>query len=250
MIIFSTQEQIETIVHILKAFSRLPFFVDKFPGEALENIVAYVRKGEVLNTYDFVDVVNYDLKCGWQIKSTRRATPVTWKRAKIPGVSQLIEESFSDQEARKMLGDAIISFCNSHVKESIELYELEQIGYARLILNPNGTATYFEKLLCSGSNANIFQPDQFNWRWSLQKETTKKEQLRALHGFDKNTNKKWWAWHGLGENQLHFSGENYWWPSENDTHQVTFELPPDCDKLTLARFIEILLDEVDRGYQD
>ena len=250
MSIFSTQEQINTIVHILTAFSRLPFFVDKLPGEVLETIIAYVRNGEMLNTYDFVDVVNKDLKCGWQVKSTKSTTPVTWKRAKVPGVSQLIQESFNDQEATKKLGDAIIDFCNSHVEDSIELYDLEKIGYARLILNSNGTATYFEKLLCSRNDPTIFQPDQFNWRWSTPKKSKKKEQLPALHGIDRKTNQKWWAWHGLGENQLHFSGEKHWWPSEKDSHQITFNLPSENERIALKKFIDILLDEIDRDYQN
>ena len=39
------------------------------PGSVLETILAEVRGGDALPTYDFVDVINRDSKVGWQVKS-------------------------------------------------------------------------------------------------------------------------------------------------------------------------------------
>jgi len=51
----------------------------------MESIFAHVRSANVLNTYDFVDVISTTNQRGWQIKSTKEKPPVTWKRAKLPG---------------------------------------------------------------------------------------------------------------------------------------------------------------------
>lgn len=206
----------------------------------MEAVFASVRQGEVLHTYDFVDVINRETRFGWQIKSTKESTPVTWKRAKIPNASNLIAESRESTQGANVLEDAIINFCNSHAIESIELYDLEEIGYSRLIIGNDGLVTYFEKLLCDRINPEIFSPDDFYWKWSEPKISTKKEQLQSLHGFHRNSNEKWWAWHGLGENQLHFSGEKAWWPAKNELHQKSFRLPSNEKKLTLEKFVEII----------
>ena len=76
----------------------------------------------------------------------------------------------------------------------------------------DNTAIYFERLICTKEKPVIFNRDDYIWRWSTPKKTTKKEQLPALHGIDKKTKRKAFAWHGRGENQLHFSGEKDWWP--------------------------------------
>ena len=212
MSVFSSADDLAKIAESLRCYTRLPFHSGSIPGAVMEKVLADVRGGTVLQTYDFVDVINPDSKIGWQVKSTRLATPVTWKRAKIPNAAELIEASIDNQAALQDLGDAIIDFCNQHAQESLERYELNEIGYARLIVASDNTARYFEKILCDESNPQVFQADQFQWNWSSPKVTVRKEQLPALHGIDKVTGEKYFAWHGRGENQLHFSGEKAWWP--------------------------------------
>lgn len=240
--IFSTPKQLQVLSDILSKYARLPFSPASIPGAVLEGALAHVRSGEVLRTYDFVDVIKRDVRCGWQVKSTMATTPVTWKRAKIPGSVALIAASRKSAEGVQNLGNAIIKFCNDHAIESLRLYDLNQIGYSRLIIFPDGRVLYFERLLCTKASPDIFDPTEFEWRWSLPKKTIKKEQLPALHGLHRPTNKKWWAWHGLGENQLHFSGERSWWPSPNDPHAITFSFPSDTDKVGMEKFIELLAE--------
>ncbi len=240
MAIFSSPEQLEKIKNILSRYIRLPFSGETIPGAIMEATLARVRGGQVLNTYDFVDVIKMDEHLGWQVKSTKEGTPVTWKRAKIPDRPQLIEESFKNQAGLQKLGDAIIDFCNRHAKESLEKYNLNSIGYSRLIIHDSGKVTYFEKELCIRSKPEIFDPQDFEWKWSTQKQVSKKEQLRALHGFHRKTGKKFWAWHGLGENQLHFSGESNWWPGNNDSHTIAFRFPTERERISLDKFMELL----------
>ncbi|MBE9064706.1 hypothetical protein [cf. Phormidesmis sp. LEGE 11477] len=206
----------------------------------MEGVIAHVRGGTVLNIYDFVDVIEQERGYGWQVKSTKSSTPVTWKRAKIPNSQQLILASREGTKGLENLGNAIIHFCNQHIRESFALYRLEQLGYSRLIVYPDRAIVYFEKQLCSKEQPDLFDPNNFSWRWASPKVTTKKEQLPALHGIHKLTNQKWWAWHGLGENQLHFSGEKNWWPSHNDPHAIRFNLPSAAEKLSIEEFLEIL----------
>ncbi|MFQ5852698.1 MAG: hypothetical protein ACE5JU_19230 [Candidatus Binatia bacterium] len=237
---FSTPQQLEQIRIILSRYVRLPFSGDTIPGAVMEAVLAHVRGAERLNTYDFVDVVNRDEHCGWQVKSTKVGTPVTWKRAKIPNARALIEASRKSSAGLQRLGDAIIEFCNAHVQRSLEDYGLNEIGYCRLIVHEDGRVTYFEKLLCTRHKPLLFTPEDFVWRWSTPKRTVRKEQLQALHGIHNPTNKKWWAWHGLGENQLHFSGESAWWPGAGDHHTVTFSLPTEAEKVPLEGLLKLL----------
>lgn len=238
--VFSSADELTQIQNILYRYMRLPFSTESIPGAIMEGVLAHVRSAKRLNTYDFADVVDEKKQVGWQVKSTKDDTPVTWKRAKIPSAEKLIEKSHKSEAGLQSLGDAIIEFCNQHAVESMKLYKLNEIGYARLLLRDNGTITYFEKLLCSKTKPKLFNTTDFTWRWSKPKKTKKKEQLSALHGFYKPTGKKWWAWHGLGENQLHFSGEHNWWPPKGDAHAVTFRLPSDKDKLRLEDFLALL----------
>lgn len=235
--VFSTQDQLKTISKILTGYLKLPFSGDSIPGALMESVVSEVRGGEVLNTYDFVDILNKKNKVGWQVKSTKASTPVTWKRAKIPNSLQLIEASKQDANGLQNLGNAIINFCNEHALESMNEYGLEEIGYSRLIVHKNGKLTYFEKILCTKASPKIFNESDFDWRWSIPKKTKKKEQLPALHGTHKPSNKKWFAWHGLGENQLHFSGEKAWWPTVN-TNKVDFNFPD--KRLSQAQLMKLL----------
>ena len=138
------------------------------------------------------------------------------------------------------LGDAIISFCNEHTLASLNTYELEQVGYCRLVVHGDGQVTYFERQLATREHPEIFSPQDFVWKWSQPKETKKKEQLQALHGTHKPTNKKWFAWHGLGENQLHFSGESNWWPKPGDSHAVTFKFPAADERIGFDKFMKLL----------
>ena len=86
----------------------------------------------------------------------------------------------------------------------------------------------------------VFNPNDFEWHWSTPKKTVKKEQLSALHGYHKENGKKWFAWHGLGENQLHFSGEKDWWMPEENPHATVFDFPKPDERLELEKFIELL----------
>lgn len=245
MSIFSTPSELRKIKDILTKYIRLPFSGETMPGSVMESVLAYVRNAKVLNTYDFVDVISPSTKCGWQVKSTKESTPVTWKRAKIPNGSALIKASRKSAAGLQNLGNAIINFCNQHAQESLTLYGLDEIGYARLIIHENGQVTYFERLLITKTQPLLFNPGDFKWRWSTPKNTKKKEQLPALHGIHRASKKKWWAWHGLGENQLHFSGESTWWPKNGDSHTVIFNFPSDSEKLSLDSFVNLLakLDE-------
>lgn len=242
--IFSSKKELSAIETILFNYLRLPFSGQTIPGSIMEAVLGKVRNGKVLNTYDFVDVVSDDGKCGWQVKSTKSKTPVTWKRAKIPNADALVEKSLRNEKGLQELGDAIINFCNSHAQESMKHYGLTEIGYARLIMGDKGEIAYFERLLCSKDKPNIFNPADFTWRWSTPKKTVKKEQLSALHGKNIKTNEKWWAWHGLGENQLHFSGEKAWWPDKKSAQTIAFAFPSEGKKLSLDALVDFL-SEVD-----
>ncbi|MGH8602505.1 MAG: hypothetical protein ACREXR_06935, partial [Gammaproteobacteria bacterium] len=209
------------------------------PGRFLEGVLAYVRNAEALPTYDFVDVVKRDASCGWQVKSSRRNSPVTWARAKIAESSRLIARSENSQADLQKLGDAIIAHCNRHVQNSLAKYELDEIGYARLILHPDRTVTYFERLLVTREEPMLFDPRDFEWKWSEPKPGKAKELLPSLHGFNRGTQKKWFAWYGRGENQLHFDGEKSWWPTE-DSHSIRFQLPKETEQLDFEAFAELL----------
>lgn len=207
MTVYSTKEQMIKIAEYLVAYMRIPHFQDdSIPGNVMEKIISLVRGGEQLATYDYVDVCIRG-EVGWQVKLTKHNTPLTWKRAKIAHSEELIKESEAGKIGLQKLGDTIIDFCNSAPAHSLDFYNLKEIGYSRLIMFDDNTAIYFEKLISTKSNPNIFNKDDYIWRWSEPKATVKKEQLTALHGINKNTQKKDFAWHGRGENQLHFSGE-------------------------------------------
>lgn len=226
--------QLQDIKKMARAFLLLPT-ERSLPGHIVETIVANVHNAEVLGTYDFIDVVDHTRQIGWQIKSTKKSTPVTWKRAKIQDRERLIKESEENIEGCQNLGNAIIRFCNSHVQESIQKYNLKHLVYARLIDNENGSFTYFERELpISGI---LFIPEDFEWSWSLQKKTTKKEQLPAFHGRSIAKKQSWFAWHGRGENQLHFKGEYNWWPQPDYPCQITFEEPQ--QKLTISDLLNL-----------
>lgn len=160
-LMFSSPEQLTKLADVLSKYIRLPFSSDTIPGAVLEGALAFVRDAEVLKTYDFVDVIKRDLQIGWQVKSTKASTPVTWKRAKIPNQEELTQSSFHSMEARQILGNTIIDFCNEHAEASIKLYDLSEIGYSRLIIFGDGRVLYFEKLLCTRENPRIFNPDDF-----------------------------------------------------------------------------------------
>lgn len=238
--VFSSPKQLDRIRTVLSKYASLPFSTDTIPGAVMEAVLANVRGGEVLRTYDFVDVIRKEDRVGWQVKSTKAATPVTWKRAKIPNAEKLIAQSKNSDKDLQSLGNAIIDFCNQHALASLNDYDLDEIGYARLILHDDGKVTYFERCLCTRKNPRVFNAEEFLWRWSTPKKTTKKEQLQALHGIHRQSKKKWWAWHGLGENQLHFSGEGEWWPSPNDPHIATFRFPSADERVSLEALIAFL----------
>ncbi|MDR2685209.1 MAG: hypothetical protein LBB23_00350 [Rickettsiales bacterium] len=158
----SSPEQIKRITSILTKCLRLPFYDENVPGALLEYVFAQVRAAKVLNTYDFVDVIDKKNKIGWQVKSTKNTTPVTWKRAKIPNSDMLINASFKSDKGLQNLGDAIIDFCNSHAVESMKKYDLDYIGYVRLILFKN-KVLYFERKLCDKKNPVVFDKSKYVW---------------------------------------------------------------------------------------
>ncbi len=238
--IYSSPHELEEISVIIKNYMRLPFASKNIPGAVMEGALGHVRKARVLGKYDFVDVVDSKSAVGWQIKSTLAGTPVTWKRAKIADRNELILRSERSPEGLKALGNAIIDFCNKHAHKSMSLHKLDEIGYGRLIIYKDGTAMYFEKLLCSRAKPDLFNPDDFTWKWSTERKTKTKEQLSALHGIHKASGKKWFAWHGRGENQLHFNGEGTWWPSSTDSHAIRFRLPSKDEKLSPKQFADML----------
>ncbi len=174
--VFSRRGELEKVERILSNYLRLSFSVDIIPGALMEAVLAQVRGAQVLRNYDFVDVVSESQRIGWQVKSTKATTPLTWKRAKIPDSPALIAASESSDEARQQLGDALIRFCNQHAHHSLKKHKLDVIGYSRLILNAGGDVIYFEKTLCTRESPDLFNPANFRWQWSTQKSGLKKEQ--------------------------------------------------------------------------
>lgn len=239
MRIYSTKAELRQIASYLSAYMRIPYFQDDaVPGKVMEKIISLVRGGQQLATYDYVGVV-IPGAMGWQVKSTKASTPLTWKRAKIANADLLIRASEKSKAGAQELGDAIIAFCNQHARQSLHRFKLSEIGYARLILFDDNSAIYFERSICTVARPDIFSAKDFKWEWSAPKAATAKEQLPALHGKHVATNKKAFAWHGRGENQLHFSGESDWWPTlvtptapgkfnyAKDGHAIAFKLPDD-----------------------
>src|SRR5258708_35610114 len=178
------------IGRVLSTYMRLPLSSDTIPGGIMEALLAHVREGVVLGKYDFVDVIKPVSKCGWQVKSTKASTPVTWKRAKIPKREKLISASRRSKGGVQAPCDAIIEFCNAHALASLNFYKLEQIGYCRLITHPNGDVTYFERLLVTREKPRLFAASDFVWKWSQPKKTTKKAQLPPLPAIHNPTTKK------------------------------------------------------------
>ncbi len=179
-LVFSSLEQLLRLADVLSKYIRLPFSTDAIPGAVLEGALAFVRDAEVLKTYDFVDVIKRDSKIGWQVKSTKADTPVTWKRAKIPNQEELMENSFHSEEARQILGNTIIEFCNKHAEVSMKLYDLSEIGYSRLVVFGNGNVLYFERLLCRRDNPQIFNPNDFQWHLVNSEANRKKRAITRL----------------------------------------------------------------------
>jgi hypothetical protein len=236
----SSRAQLEQIAKIVAGYMRLPLSEDSVPGSIMESTLAHVRSAKILGKYDFVDVVDGSTLVGWQVKSTKASTPVTWKRAKIPNREDLIHKSKTGKPGLKALGDAIINFCNAHIEHSFETYSLSEIAYSRLILRDERKATYFERVLATKRNPRIFRAADFLWHWSTPKASGAKEQLPALHGIHVGTGKKWFAWHGLGENQLHFCGEPYWWPAIDSPNRIDFLLPSPSQRLNLNALMRLL----------
>ena len=235
-------EPLSKIESLVQVMLRVPFLPQSLPGGILEGILAHVYSGTRLCTYDFVDVVAEESRVGWQVKSTRVGTPVTWMRVKLPNKTSLINASQKGNDGVRELGDTIISYCNHAALESIEKYQLTTLRYARLVDHENGNLTYFERDL--PIDGMLFDPKDFTWAWSKEKKTTKKEQLPALHGTHKATGETWFAWHGHGENQLHFKGERHWWPlSSEKTRRDFFRLD---EAFKLDEFASII-DSVSPG---
>lgn len=243
--IFSSATDLNRIQRILTALLKLPLTDRTISGDLMERVFAHVRNAEVLSTYDFVDIVDRNQRIGWQVKSTMDSTPVTWIRGKISNRAERISQSEQTEDGLKHLGGDILKYCNDHIWNTGFLkYNLEHIGYIRLIVFPNGRLRYFERYLCSRDCPILFASEDYTWKWSKQKNVKTKEQLPALHGYFCKQNgemtRKHWAWHGKGENQLHFLGEKEWWPEPNDSHCQEFSFPSE-GKLSFDDLVRLLL---------
>lgn len=193
----------------------MPFADNEIPGAVMERVIESSNPGStVLRTYDFVDVVQQD-GIGWQVKSTKTTTPITWKRAKIPNKIELMENSYKTEAGCQRLGDTLVEFCNAASVKSFEQYNLSKIYYARLVVdNFRKEWRYFERLIATKDHPEIFDKNDLEWSWNKERRNTVKEQLPAFIGRSKSLGIKVFAWHGKGENQLHFSGEKSWHPIE------------------------------------
>ena len=162
--LLSSRVELESICSAVRTCLRLPFFDQgaNVPGALLEAVIGEVRESEVLATYDFVDVIRREAKVGWQVKSTKDTTPVTWKRAKIPDRDRMIHESEGSPTGLQALGDAILTFCNDHARESLERYGLDAIGFSRLVRSENAIF-YYERELCNQDDHRVFAPEDFEW---------------------------------------------------------------------------------------
>lgn len=243
--LFSDEKDLDRIQKILTALLKLPLTDHTISGDLMERVFAHVRGAEVLRTYDFVDIIDRTKRIGWQVKSTMASTPVTWIRGKISDREAMITRSEQGETGLKALGDAILAYCNDHIWHSgFDKYDLDHIGYIRLIVFPDGTLRYFERHLCSRDEPILFSPENYSWVWSKQKNAKAKEQLSALHGYFEDQSgtvkRKHWAWHGRGENQLHFSGEGEWWPSPAEPHSREFKFPSE-GKLGFDDLVRLLL---------
>ena len=221
--IFSNKAQLNRIVDILTGYMKLSLSDDVIPGSFMEKVVATIHDGAVLKTYEFIDVVNRKNGVAWQVKSTKKNTPLTWKRVKIRGAASLIDKSKHEVHGLQQLGNLIIEHCNDHCIESMTKYNLREVGYARLIVEKT-ELIYFERVLCTKKNPMLFDRTKFRWEWSDPYKSTKKEYLPALHGMHVDSGEKWFAWFGQGENQLHFHGESVWRTDPN-TSILTFPTP-------------------------
>lgn len=237
----SNPQQLQRIRALIFNYLRLPLDTSNVPGSFMEANLKEARGGdtEVLRTYDFVDVISRSEKVGWQVKSTKSTTPVTWIRGKIASKEELIRVSHLSDAGLQALGDAVLNYCNAHIASSFRLYGLEEIGYARLI-NFGSRFRYFEIPLLKNDGSVLFQPADYEWKWSQQKKTLTKEQKPALHGFHKKTQVKHWAWHGQGENQLHFTGERLWWPVETYQHGISFDGPSETQTVSFEALADWL----------
>lgn len=235
--VFSSRSQLLSICTTLRNYSFLPFASSGIPGAIMEAVLAHVRGASVRQTYEFIDVLDSINRIAWQVKSTKFDTPLTWKRAKITDSSTLITQSENDPHKQQLLGDMIIDFCNGNIMESMENHNLDAIGYSRLIIHKDGLVEYFERLLCTSAMPYVFDKRQFVWEWGFEYPEGKKERLRSLQGRDITTGDKWWSWHGRGENQLHFNGERFWWPSNGGHGQsVRFRRPSFTERMGFTDF--------------
>lgn len=236
------EADLSAIATALAKIYRLPFATESIPGGFAEAIVAEHYGGKVLSSRDFVDVVCESTGVGWQVKSTKASTTVTWKRAKIEGSADLIQESDDKGGAHTQdLGRLVIEACNSHAVNSLEKYDLNEIRYARII-SCTGRFTYLERELIDRQNPTLFNSNDFEWEWSEVKRRSEREQLRALHGKHRTYDEKWFAWHGRGENQLHFFGDRWWWPNSDPNAQCV-TLPRPGTSKTWNDLIQSLEDE-------
>ncbi len=241
MPLLATPDQLERIQALVFNYLRLPLGLSTIPGSLMEANLKEVRGGdtEVLHTYDFVDVISRNEKIGWQVKSTKNTTPVTWIRGKIANKEELIKESLASAEGLQRLGDTVIDYCNHHIADSFRLYGLKEIGYSRLV-NYGDSFRYFEIPLLKNDGPVLFKPADYEWKWSKEKNTVSKEQRPALHGTHKRTKAKHWAWHGQGENQLHFTGEKLWWPAADYPHSISFAGPSESQSVSFEALADWL----------
>jgi len=234
--LLSSATTMKRIASLISRYHQLPFTAaDSIPGAVMEGVLEIARGSStrVLRTYDFVDVVDEPNGFGWQVKSTKPGTPVTWKRAKLPDAAQRRAFARTSKAAAQKVGAELIEFCNEHAVESLHKFNLDEIGYSRLIVRNNNVATYFERPLISKARPTLFKASDFTWRWTESRASA--TQQSSLAGYD-SRERRWFSWHS--ENQLHFNNESAWWPQIGDPHRIDFALP--TTKLSIDTVLEWL----------
>ena len=262
---FSTPEQLERIKQTLCSYHMLPFSGTRIPGDVLEGVLAHVRGGDLLGKYDFVDVLQRSEGVGWQVKSTRHRSPLTWMRADFRRRSELVAEADAERdEGRKRelvqaLGDSVIEYANASIRDSFTKYGLQQVMFCHLVLMPENRAMYYEKLLAVEGEEELFRATDFMLSWREPRpgranrnadpdDPGAAEQLPSLRGRHVPTDQDWFAWYGRKGGQLHFLlEEKIWWPPESGAHRIDFDLPAERFKMDEAMD---MLDEAVRKRAD
>ena len=233
--IYSSPETLARIALMLGIYHRLPFAAEGvIPGIIVENVLAQARGMKRLGKYDFVDVLSKEDRVGLQVKSSKAGSPLTWQRAKVDRATEKRQASKEFPEAAQVLGAEILDYINRHMLKDLDAHDIDEIGYARLVVTKS-EAFYFETKLIDRANPILFDPKKFTWEWAMDRKASK-EQRGSLSAYD-NKDVKWFSWHT--ENQLHFNNEKVWWPKPGDPHRVDFSLRGEkIDPMALKKWLD------------